>query len=305
MTEALVSLPTFGRLSERVWRVLGLNPGKFTLQGTNTYLVGKGPQKILIDSGQGMPNYIKLLEDSLKSISPDAYISDVLLTHGHHDHCGGVDGLLSSSINKKHPIKFHKYPLPFGADRTSTSDLSLFNINPLVNNQIFTAESATLKVIYTPGHTKDHCTLWLEEEKSLFSADCALGQGTAVFENLSEYICGLEYLATLNPIQLYPGHGPVVKDGVKKLKELVHHRQERENQIVALLKSDQKKAWSAFDMVGVLYKDYPESLHLPAVRGILLHLEKLRGEDKVKISSPLTVGADISKTAYDEWTLVA
>ncbi|KAL0081568.1 beta-lactamase-like protein [Phycomyces blakesleeanus] len=304
MTEVLVPLPTFGRLSERVWRVLGLNPGKFTLQGTNTYLVGKGPQKILVDSGQGIPKYIDLLEDSLKSISPDAYISDVLLTHGHHDHCGGVNDLLSSSINKKHPIRFHKYPLPLGADKTSTSDLSSFTIYPLTNNQIFKAESATLKVIHTPGHTKDHCTLWLEEEKSLFSADCALGQGTAVFEDLSEYICGLKYLATLKPIQLYPGHGPVVKDGVKKINELIQHRQERENQIVSLLKSDQTKNWTAFDIVGVLYKDYPESLHLPAVRGILLHLEKLRDENKVKLSNESTSETDITKLARNEWVLV-
>lgn len=265
MTSHLVALPAVERLSSRCIRILGGNPGKFTLQGTNTYLVGTGRHRILIDTGEGRPAWAASLKATLEQ--EDATIASALISHWHPDHVGGIQDLLRI-----------------------TPEANIYKYNPdvgqsaITDGQIFHTEGATLTAAHTPGHTTDHIAFVLAEEDAMFTADNVLGQGTAVYEDLATYLASLEKMRHLFKGRAYPGHGPVLEDGPGKIVEYIEHRRQREEQVLKMLRPIQgggAVAWTVPGLVKVIYSDVPEELHAAAGRGIAQILEKLAGEGKV------------------------
>ncbi|EPQ58686.1 Metallo-hydrolase/oxidoreductase [Gloeophyllum trabeum ATCC 11539] len=284
--EALENLPPIARLSDRVVRVLGQNPGKFTLQGTNTYIVGSRNPYTLIDTGEGKEEYIPFLASALKEHAPPSDpqqpdISDIIISHRHGDHIGGLPSVLA----------LLRQSLPPGSFEPNRGGSALHD---LVDGQTLEIGSSTsLRVLHTPGHTVDSICLHFPEDNAVFTADTVLGQGTAVFEDLSTYISSLQSLAAYKDKEpgkrdyalLYPGHGPVVKEGLKTISTYIQHRLERESQIVQVLQSpapDNAEVWTPWTIVSKIYAAYPESLWLPASHGVILHLRKLEKDGKVR-----------------------
>lgn len=280
MALSLVPLPEVQRLSPTCIRILGGNPSKFTLQGTNTYLLGTGAQRLLIDTGEGKPSWIAALRRTLAE--ENATVSAALLTHWHPDHVGGVRDVLA--LNDEHSdttTKVYK-------NRPEAGQLDI------ADGQRFSVPGATLTAHHTPGHAVDHMVFTLaEEDGAMFTADNVLGQGTAVFEDLATYLGSLEKMAGLYGAsaadgdrgkRAYPGHGPVIDDGPGRIREYVVHRQQREQQITATLgqtnESVGRAAWETMELVRVIYKDVPENLHLPAQGGVEQVLRKLEKEGR-------------------------
>ncbi|OTB13807.1 hypothetical protein K445DRAFT_319700 [Daldinia sp. EC12] len=263
MATQLVHIPEIERLSPAVIRILGGNPGKFALQGTNTYLLGTGPKRLLIDTGEGKPSWIAALKKTLEE--EKASIQTALLTHWHHDHTGGVGQLLEHSpqtaIYKNQPTE-------------GQLDIS--------DGQKFEVEGATLTAVHTPGHTVDHMAFILQEEDALFTGDNVLGQGTSVFEDLGTYLKSLAKMEMLVGGRAYPAHGPVLPQASATIAEYISHRHQREQQVLQTLGSDKdRRLWTPMDLVKVIYRDVPEALHVPAANGVVQILRKLRDDDKV------------------------
>lgn len=78
---ALPHLPAVKQLAPTVTRILGCNPGHYTLQGTNTYLIGSQGSYCLFDAGEGVPEFATLLEEVLKNAGSSVKVEDIVLSH--------------------------------------------------------------------------------------------------------------------------------------------------------------------------------------------------------------------------------
>ena len=200
-------------------------------------------------------------------------ISQCILTHWHHDHVGGVPDLLCCSPG----AKIYK---AFPSSSTTQLDIQ--------NGQIFSVEGASLRAFHCPGHTNDHVALILEEESAMFTGDNVLGHGTAVFEDLATYMKSLESMEGEFSGRAYPGHGAVIEDGKKRVREYRTHRAQRELQVLRELGRRRDEGGgrgtdpkSSMEIVRIVYKDIPENLHQPAEGGVIQVLTKLMKEGRV------------------------
>jgi glyoxylase-like metal-dependent hydrolase (beta-lactamase superfamily II) len=231
-----------------VERLTAGNPGPMTLEGTNTYLVGRDPA-VVIDPGPDDEAHIEAVR---RVAGERGGIGTVLLTHDDADHLAGVE--------------------PLGTEPTRPSDGEVV---------------AGLTAIATPGPAAEHLCFLLPDgggRFACFSGDLILGEGSTIVGprrlggSLADYMESLRKLQRLELTILYPGHGPEVDDPQAKIAEYIAHRQEREDRLVAALERGERARAA---LLAEVWDDVPEQLRGAAAIAMEAHLEKLADEGQL------------------------
>jgi hydroxyacylglutathione hydrolase len=123
-------------------------------------------------------------------------LTDILITHHHHDHVGGVAELKQ------------KYGCRVVAPHDKTTKIANADLR-VVNGDVVKIGGLLARVLETPGHTLDHISYVFDSEKALFAADTLFSIGCGrVFEGSHPMMWDslLKLRALPDDFKLYCGH---------------------------------------------------------------------------------------------------
>lgn len=270
-------------LEPLVRRVLAANPSPFTFTGTQSYIVGAGPEVAIIDPGPDEPEHIAALLAAVGA----AKVAAICCTHTHRDHSPAagpiaqatgapVIGCAFLSLEDDGPRSDAPFDQSYSPDRV------------LLDGESISGPDWTLTAVATPGHTSNHLCFALEETGALFTGDHVMGWSTTVIAppdgDMEAYMASLQKLQEREDRVYYPAHGPAVKKTRQLVRGMIGHRRQRENQILRLLEQGTDTIPA---MVPQMYKGVDKRLWPAAGRSVLAHLIGLERSGRVERSGAI------------------
>ncbi|KAA3641718.1 MAG: MBL fold metallo-hydrolase [Armatimonadetes bacterium] len=195
---------------------------------TNTYVVapGTGGPAVVVDAPPDPQGVGDLL--AAHDLTPVA----LLVTHGHVDHAGGIDGIATGGITAylhsedvdmaRHPREQLRALLGAAADNLVGAAVTS-PFTDLHHGETLILADIEFTVLHTPGHTPGHCCFHVESEGVLFSGD-QLFQGSIgrtdlpggsyeqLMESMRDHVLPLDAATAV-----LPGHGPTTTLSAERL----------------------------------------------------------------------------------------
>ena len=246
----------------------GFNPGIFTGDGNNTWLL-PGREPTLIDGATGGERHLAHLREALGAVP----LARVLVTHGHPDHASGAPALATAwpgaAFAKMPDAGDHRYPVDW---------------QPLAEGNLVPAGDGVLRVLHTPGHAADHVCFLDEAADTLYCGDLLVAGSSVVIPasaggSLTDYLASLARVRAMRPARVLPGHGPEIRNVVRLIDRYVAHRSRRDEQILAAVADG---AATREAVVAEVYAELAEDLLPAAAESVLAHLVKLEAEGRVR-----------------------
>lgn len=278
--------PVAGRLDQvapGVWRLTAPNPGLMTGPGTNTYLIGHGPELAVVDPGPADGAHLAAILASAASLGSIRYI---LVTHTHLDHAPGAAALAAAT----------------GATVIGFGPAENFAPDQCVGDGfVLTRPGISLRALHTPGHASDHLCWLITEYRMLLTGDHVMHGSTVVIRppdgDLHTYLRSLALLRDAEPPidTLAPGHGRLMDHVSDIVEALTAHRLARHARVAAAL--DSSVEGTVADLLPEVYADVTEA-QLPVARfSLWAHLRALV-EDGRAVALDVDPGQDTIESRW-------
>ena len=180
---------------------------------TNCYIISNNGDAMVIDPGIESKEVVNYLTDNLLSLGI------IYITHGHHDHVGGVNYLKTLFNCKVYAPKKDKIWLGKSSyNRTGMPvDVDLW----VSHLDSFNFLDQEWKVYETPGHTEGSTVLYTDNH--LFSGDTlffeSIGRSDLPLSNPMAIMDSIKYIYEWfsDDVVVHPGHGKETSIGYEKL----------------------------------------------------------------------------------------
>ena len=253
----------------------------------NCYLIKGDERSLLVDTGCTRENCRRKLRGYLEELGVEKGSLDIFLTHGHLDHIGSAE-LLSNPetvvyisekeyLMTKNLTNLHywqdieQYFMENGwpADAEHAYFVAAYQqsqgfrldckLKYISDGDIIAAAGRKFQVVLTPGHTKEHMSLWDVENNMIFVGDLivegfypALYYRERALDMLNMYQQSLEKIKNTKASILFSGHKQPIYDTQKCCDDALRHYGKIRDKVWSALNAE---SGDAFSLAQRMYKE--------------------------------------------------
>lgn len=259
-------------------------PTKPPATHTNCYLIYTSKEILIIDPGSPYEDEQQALAACITELIDEGRVlRQIVLTHVHPDHVGGVNAL-RNHLGGQVSVAAHRLTAEALVDSIQfdrgVEDGEVLKLNGL--------PEIMLRAMHTPGHARGHLCFYEARTGTLISGDNIVGLGSVLIDppegNMRDYLNSLKSMRDLPNLSIIlGGHGPAVANPYAKIDEYISHRLEREQKILQAIRDG---VATPKDIVVRVYTDVSPKAHAMAERAVLAHLEKLIDDNLILRTGP-------------------